>query len=75
MGDNLIPPVTLVPPGLPDKSAVQPMWSGEPMRHLPKEAHFNFLGLDEALKCELGPLDPLGNPIEPLVNKVRGKEN
>lgn len=35
------------PPGIPLPSSLQPLWSGAPMRELPKDTRFYELGLDQ----------------------------
>ncbi|MBX7139291.1 MAG: hypothetical protein K1X83_15055 [Oligoflexia bacterium] len=40
------------PPGIPAPSAMQPVWSGCPLRTLPAECDFMQLGLPEVFKSE-----------------------
>lgn len=40
------------PPGLPRPAAVQPVWSGAPVRELKEDCHFSKLGLSELFAVE-----------------------
>ena len=40
------------PPGIPKPAAIQPVWSGAPMRELSETKHFSQLGLEEVFRIE-----------------------
>lgn len=37
------------PPGIPSPAALQPIWSGAPMRTLPEQTEYKYLDLDKVL--------------------------